>query len=300
MVVKDWNNLHYALAVARAGTLSGAALELEVSHSTVLRRIDVLEKSLNTRLFHRHARGYVPTEAGRMLMSAAENMQDQLDQLVGRVQGVDEELHGTLIITTVNNLIPQLMPMMRSFQQRYPQVHLHMVADRRQLRLEHGEAHIGIRPGAKPTAPDYVVQAGITLQNTLYASEDYIRECGPFKGLDQLAGHRFIGTIEEMPFIPYIDWVARNVPEEQVVFRCNEFGPFAEAALRGVGIAPLQCWSGETNPGLKRLIAPPPEWQTDLWLVTHRDMHRTRKVQLFLEWLKQALAELPAEIGIHR
>ena len=300
MAVKDWNNLHYALAVARAGTLSGAALELDVSHSTVLRRIDALEKSLNTRLFHRHARGYVPTEAGRMLMSAAENMQDQLDQLVGRVQGVDEELHGTLIITTVNNLVPRLMPMMRSFQQRYPQVRLQMVADRRQLRLEHGEAHIGIRPGAKPAAPDYVVQAGITLQNTLYASADYIRECGPLKGLDQLAGHRFIGTIEDMPFIPYIDWVARNVPEEQVVFRCNEFGPFEEAAQRGVGIAPLQCWSGETNPALQRLLPPPQEWQTDLWLVTHRDMHRTRKVQLFLEWLKVALAELPEEIGIHR
>ena len=203
-------------------------------------------------------------------------------------------------MTTANNLVPRLMPMMRSFQHRYPQVRLQVVADRRQLRLEHVEAHIGIRPGAKPTAPDYVVQAGITLQNTLYASKDYIRECGPLKGLDQLAGHRFIGTIEKMPFIPYIDWVARNVPDEQVVFRCNEFDPFEEAALRGVGIAPLPCWRGEANPGLQRLLPPPQAWQTDLWLVTHRDMHRTRKVQLFLEWLKRALAELPAEIGIQR
>lgn len=102
--VKDWNNLHYALAVARAGTLSGAALELNVSHSTVLRRIDALEKALDTRLFIRHPRGYVPTEAGQMLMNAAENMQDQLDLMVGKMQGVDEALHGTLVITTVNTL----------------------------------------------------------------------------------------------------------------------------------------------------------------------------------------------------
>ncbi|WP_226665639.1 LysR family transcriptional regulator [Microbulbifer aggregans] len=298
-MVKDWNNLHYALAVAKAGTLSGAALELEVSHSTVLRRIDALEKSLNTRLFHRHARGYVPTEAGRILMSAAENMQDQLDLLVGRVQGVDEELHGTLIITTVANLIPQLMPVMYRFQQRYPQVKLQMVADRRHLRLEHGEAHIGIRPGARPTAPDYVVQAGLTLQNSLYASAGYIRECGPLQALDLIEGHRFISAIEEMPFIPFIDWIARNVPEEQVVFRCNDFRAFEDAAAAGVGIAALHCWCGDNAPQLTRLLPPPESWQTDLWLVTHRDMHRTRKVQLFLNWIKRELAKQPPEIGLN-
>ncbi|WP_105103677.1 LysR family transcriptional regulator [Microbulbifer pacificus] len=296
--VKDWNNLHYALAVARTGTLSGAALELEVSHSTVLRRIDALERALKTRLFIRHPRGYVPTEAGQMLMRAAENMQDQLDLLVGKMQGVDEALHGTLIITTVNTLIPQLMPIMRSFQAENPQVRLQLVADRRHLRLEHGEAHIGIRPGAKPTEPDYVVQPGISLQNTLYASDAYIRECGPLQSRDALSGHRFIAPVEVYDFIPSLAWIARQVPDEQIVFRCNEFFGFEDAARSGVGIAALHSWCAETRPGLQRMLEPPPEWRTNLWLVTHRDMHRTRKVQLFLEWLKRELARLPPEIGV--
>ena len=296
--VKDWNNLHYALAVARAGTLSGAALELEVSHSTVLRRIDALEKALKTRLFIRHARGYVPTEAGQMLMSAAENMQDQLDLMVGKMQGVDEALHGTLVITTVNTLIPLLMPTAREFQKQNPQVRLQLVADRRHLRLEHGEAHIGIRPGAKPTEPDYVVQPGVALQSALYASPAYLDECGPFKGREYIAGHRFIAPTEAYEFIPSLDWIARQVPEEQIVFRCNEFTGFEDAARCGVGIAALHSWCAEARPGLQRLIDPPPEWRTNLWLVTHRDMHRTRKVQLFLKWLKQALVSLPPEIGV--
>lgn len=296
--VKDWNNLHYALAVARAGTLSGAALELNVSHSTVLRRIDALEKALDTRLFIRHPRGYVPTEAGQMLMNAAENMQDQLDLMVGKMQGVDEALHGTLVITTVNTLIPLLMPIIRGFQAQNPQVRLQLVADRRHLRLEHGEAHIGIRPGARPTEPDYVVQPGASLQNTLYASQSYLDECGPFTGRDQLDGHRFIAPIEAYDFIPSLDWITREVPEEQIVFRCNEFSGFEDAARCGVGIAALQSWCAEVRPGLERLIDPPPEWQTKLWLVTHRDMHRTRKVQLFLEWVKEALAKLSPEIGV--
>lgn len=296
--VKDWNNLHYALAVARAGTLSGAALELDVSHSTVLRRIDALEKALKTRLFIRHPRGYVPTEAGQILMRAAENMQDQLDLLVGKMQGVDEALQGTLIITTVNTLIPQLMPVMRDFQAENPQVRLQLVADRRHLRLEHGEAHIGIRPGAKPTEPDYVVQPAISLQNTLYASEAYVRECGPLNSRDDLSGHRFIAPTEAYDFIPSLDWIAKRVPEEQIVFRCNEFSGFEDAARCGVGIAALHSWCAEGRPGLRRMLEPPPEWRMNLWLVTHRDMHRTRKVQLFLEWIKRALARLPPGIGV--
>ncbi|WP_043318344.1 LysR family transcriptional regulator [Microbulbifer sp. HZ11] len=295
--VKDWNNLHYALAVAKAGTLSGAALELEVSHSTVLRRIDALEKALKTRLFIRHPRGYVPTEAGQMLMGAAENMQDQLDLLVGKMQGAEETLQGSLVITTVNTLIPLLMPVIRGFQRENPHLRLELVADRRHLRLDHGEAHIGIRPGARPTEPDYVVQPAITLNSALYASAEYLQECGPLNGLDDLAGHRFIGPTEAYDFIPSLHWITRQVPDEQIVFRCNEFSGFEDAARCGVGIAALNHWCAEARPGLQRLIEPPPEWCTNLWLVTHRDMHRTRKVQLFLDWIKQSLAGLSPEIG---
>ncbi|GAB2523367.1 LysR family transcriptional regulator [Microbulbifer agarilyticus] len=295
--VKDWNNLHYALAVAKAGTLSGAALELDVSHSTVLRRIDALENALKTRLFIRHPRGYVPTEAGRMLMGAAENMQDQLDLLVGKMQGVDETLQGSLVITTVGTLIPMLMPIVRGFQRKNPQLRLELVADSRQLRLEHGEAHIGIRPGAKPSEPDYVVQKAISLHSSLYASAAYLRECGPFQSLAQVAGHRFIAPVDAYDFIPSLAWIARAVPEEQIVLRCNEFSGFEDAARCDVGIAAIISWCAEARPGLKRLIEPPSDWSTDLWLVTHRDMHRTQKVQLFLSWLKQEFARLPSEIG---
>ena len=36
----DWNDLRLVLAVAREGSLSGAARKLGVTHSTVFRRLD--------------------------------------------------------------------------------------------------------------------------------------------------------------------------------------------------------------------------------------------------------------------
>jgi len=35
-----------------------------------------------------------------------------------------------------------------------------------------------------------------------------------------------------------------------------------------------------------RMMDPLPEWTSDLWLVTHVDLHRTPKVQTFLKFLK--------------
>lgn len=53
MAVKfeDWQDVKVAFEVARLGTLTAAAEALNVHHSTVLRRINNLEKNLNTRLF---------------------------------------------------------------------------------------------------------------------------------------------------------------------------------------------------------------------------------------------------------
>ena len=50
----DWSNLAYFLAVAKTGSLSSAAKELQVNHSTVARRLEKLEADLSIRLFKRH------------------------------------------------------------------------------------------------------------------------------------------------------------------------------------------------------------------------------------------------------
>ena len=63
----DWSHLEYFLAVARAGSLSGAAKRLQVNHTTVARRLDKLEQQLQVRLFDRLGSGYRLTEDGLAL-----------------------------------------------------------------------------------------------------------------------------------------------------------------------------------------------------------------------------------------
>ena len=59
----DWDDLRLVLAVTREGTLSGAARRLNVTHSTVFRRLGAIEEKIGARLFERFRDGYAPTPA---------------------------------------------------------------------------------------------------------------------------------------------------------------------------------------------------------------------------------------------
>jgi DNA-binding transcriptional LysR family regulator len=67
----DWEDVRYFLALARAGSLSGAARTLRVNHATVARRIGALEASLRRVLFDRRADGYGLTAHGQAALDTA-------------------------------------------------------------------------------------------------------------------------------------------------------------------------------------------------------------------------------------
>lgn len=287
--LNNWTDIQVAYQVARLGTLSAAADLLDVHHSTVLRRIDALEKNLNVRLFHRHPRGYTPTEAGNLLLKVAQQTQADLERLMGQLQGVDEQISGTLVVTSVESFRSKLIPLLAEFQQQYPDLHIDYVEDSRLYRLEHGEAHVSIRPGAEPRDPDYVVQPLATLPSTLYASHSYVRRHGKPASLQDVSGHRFVGCVRSLMNVPMMAWLKKQVPDEQVVFRTVDFVGLRQAVESGVGIGPLHCWLAQESEKLQPLLEPPGSWDTRLWLVTHRDVHRTSKVQLFTQFVKANL-----------
>mgnify|MGYP000110694370 CR=1 FL=1 len=47
-------------------------------------------------------------------------------------------------------------------------------------------------------------------------------------------------------------------------------------------------FKAQQDPDLVEVMAPRPEWDAPLWIVTHVDLHRTRKVQAFLTVLKDS------------
>ncbi|SLN74104.1 LysR family transcriptional regulator [Ruegeria meonggei] len=283
----NWDEVKTAYQVARMGTVSGAAEVLGVHHATVIRHIDAIEARLAVKLFQRHARGYTPTEAGEDLLRVAQATEDQFNQLVGRMKGRGDDVSGELVVTSLGSLAPLVVPTLSAFQKSHPDLIVRYLTGDRLFRLEYGEAHVAIRAGSAPDQPDNVVQPFITQEVGLYASKDYIDRHGKPSGIDDFAGHYFVGTDDENSRAPFSRWLRGAVPSEQITFRCTNNFCIREAVLSGAGIGFMARWEAARDPNLIEVIEPLPEWFGNLWLVTHVDLHRTTKVQAFLSFLKE-------------
>ena len=282
----NWDEIRTAFQVARLGTVSGAAELLGVHHATVIRHIDALEKRLGVRLFQRHARGYTPTEAGRDLLATAQGTEEQFAQLASRLKGHGDVVTGEMIVTSISGIADLLAPVLVEFQEAHAGVIIRYLSDPRVFRLDHGEAHVAIRAGAMPQEPDYVVQPLVRMRAGLYASTGYVARHGRPAGPEDFAAHRFVVADNPESRAPFYRWLRANMPPEALTFGISE--PEAtEAAVRaGAGLGFIMPCKVAGDQGLVQIMAPLPEWDAPLWIVTHVDLHRTRKVQAFLTHLK--------------
>ena len=283
----DWQDVKVAFEVARLGTLTAAAEALNVHHSTVLRRINSLEKNLDTRLFHRHARGYKVTEIGAKLFATAQTIDTSLEQLHNDIAAADSTLRGSLLLTTVSGFIDVMGDVCEQFQALHPQVQLEVILEQKRLRLDHGQAHIALRAGPKPDEGDYIAQHLAKLTSGLYANKRYITRHGMPKSLGDLLQHNFVsGVAGYNARVPYFAWADENIPASQIKLRVSETAEATRAIIKGLGIGGLQHDVAAQYSDLVPVLHNELNWPTDVWLVTHHLVHRTAKVQAFAGLLK--------------
>ncbi|MBX2883059.1 MAG: LysR family transcriptional regulator [Granulosicoccus sp.] len=283
--MEHWAELRSALTVARLGTVMAAADALGVHRATIHRHIDTLEAYLEVPLFQRHARGYTPTDTGRDMMDAAGRADEIFTDFLGRATGLSERLSGSLKVTSLSGVAPLIIPVIDEFHRKHPNLNIEFIADEQLARLEHGEAHVAIRAGAKPTTPDYIVLPFRTLRFGLYASEAYIDKYGQIKG-NEFHDHKFVGPWQRKSPLPYAEWMNSHIPPESFVLRTSSQQVINTAVQQGLAMGFVADF--ETHyPKLRQIIAPDDQWSITLWLVTHADLRRTLKVQEFLRFARQ-------------
>ena len=286
--MEHWDEVRTAYQVARIGTVSGAAEVLGVHHATVIRHIDALEGRLGVKLFQRHARGYTPTEAGRDLLQVAQATDDQFAQLAGRIRDKGDGVTGELVITSLVALSAVLAPALARFRQVHPEIRVRYLTGDRLFRLEYGEAHVAIRAGRQaPDQPDNVVQRFVPYDMRLAASKDYARRMGLPGGVEDFAEHEFVALDGEDRRPPFMDWLLNVVPRDRIVFRTSNNRSMSDAVIAGAGIGFLTDWEYAARDDLVEVMPPQDAWQSPTWLVTHVDLHRSPKVQAFLQFLKE-------------
>lgn len=280
----DWDDLRFFLAVARTGSLRGAAKELGVNHSTVSRRIGAFENRLGARLFERLPTGYLTTPAGEDMLESAQNIEQDVAAIDRRVAGQDSRLGGLLQVTMPPHLsLKLLLPDLAAFGEAHPEIKLVLNISYGLADLAMREADVAIRVSNNPPQ-DLVGRRLVRSAKAVYASDDYLTRHDPISDPESLTWIGWGDTVR------YPRWVKEsNFPQAPVNHRVNDAIGQVEAAKAGMGISMMPCHLGDLEPTLRRL--PPGEAMPgyDLWILTHEDLRRTARVRTFLDFMSAAI-----------
>lgn len=282
-----WDDLQVILAIAQTGSLSGASRHLRISHATVFRRLNAIEKRLNVTLFERHRHGYTPTLAGEDLAATATRVQIEVDSAERRLIGQDLKLCGSLRITTTDTLFAGwLCPLLTKFRQQYPDITLEVVISNQLQSLSRREADIAIRPTLSP--PDTLVGRKLSdICLAIYGQKKRWQTTPVPLDPTSLDGESWIGPDTHMGDATLEKWMMGK----STGYKLDSMLGIQLAVRQGAGIAVLPCYLGDHDEELIRLTKPVEELTTQLWFLTHPDLRYAARVQVFMKAITKAVCE---------
>jgi DNA-binding transcriptional LysR family regulator len=280
-----WDDLRYVLAVADAGSLAGAARNLGVNHTTVLRRVGAFEKRLGLRLFERLPTGYVLTAGGEEFIAAARHVDDTVTSLERKLAGQDLRLSGSVRVTTTDTLMGSILPeILAEFRAAHPGIDIEVVLSNLMLNLTKRDADVAIRPANDP--PETLVGRRVAkIAFAIYANPRYLAK---HRKTDDLAGHQWVGPDDSLAGTSVARWMRSELPESEITLRADSLLGLRQAAQAGLGLAALPCYLGDTSPGLVCVHRPIAAMQTALWILTHQDLRHTARIRAFTEFAAEA------------
>jgi DNA-binding transcriptional LysR family regulator len=272
----DWNDLHYLLAVSRAGTLAGAARRLGVNQTTVARRLAAAERALATRLFERVDGGLRPTKAGEAAIARAGEVEQSVQALELGIGGKDAEIAGSVRLTAVPVLINRLLvPALTELRAGYPRLQLDLIAEARNASLTRREADIALRL-ARP-------EAGRGLLARRLGQVDYAVYRARRRSADRLP---WITYDEALAHLPHARWLeAASRSETPAALSVNDAETMLQAIQAGLGKSLLPCFVADGERALRRLSGGKPVVSRELWLLTHRELRHHARMAAVVDWL---------------
>lgn len=289
----NWDDLRFFLAVAAAGSLSGAGQQLGVNTTTVLRRVASLEDDLGARLFERERTGYRLTAAGEKLVEALEPVDRRLSALPRDFEAAGEGAEGSVRLAAGEVVASRLLAVeLPSFRREHPGLELEILTDPRFGSLGPAprignplkDVDVAVRL-ARPTQGDMLMRKIGDMAYGLYASAGYLETRGRPHHMQDIAGHDLIGfPRSETPLGP-VWWFSRAEKSGRVALRSSSVEARAEAARGGLGLAALPCIVGDVDPGLDRVFGPDVLGSLEMWLMARNDLAQLAHVRAVMEFI---------------
>ncbi len=290
----NWDDLKYFLAVARTGTLRGGAERIQANHTTLTRRLSVMEQRVGSRLFDRSKQGLVLTQLGEDLRPHAERVEAEMAAAARAIVGRDAQPSGTVYITLPHGLaLTSLMDDFVAFADLYPDISLNMNFTNDIRDLTRREADVSLRVAHEVT-DDVVGRRLVQMSQAAYCTRAYADQITDNDG----EGLHLIGW-HEPEEATTATWVKESCyPKAKLKHRVSELVSLLSVAAAGLGMAYVACNLGDRHPNLIRAPFQRPLPYRSLWLLLHRDLRNTARVRLFADFLAERVRSRRSEFWI--
>src|SRR5688500_2341808 len=288
------DDLSVFVAVARAGSVTGAAAQLRLPKSSVSRALVRLEAALNRQLVHRTTRKLRLSDAGEALFAQAEPLVTSLGEALSLAPDT-ESPSGLLRITcTIDFGATVIAELVARFVARYPGVEVDVHLSNAIVDLVSAGFDLGVRFSAKQRLRDstLVARRAGQLYTQLVAAPSYLARRGVPRTQDDLRNHDWVTYRGVESFL-----LGKGRNKQRVTargrIRCDDMF-FARAAARaGAGIALLPSFLADPELSAGSLQAVLPKLQLasgSVWVVHPPARNLPAKVSAFRDLVVEALA----------
>ena len=288
----DWDKLRIFHSVAEAGSLTHAGDTLHLSQSAVSRQIRALEDSLNTTLFHRHARGLILTEQGELLHDATKAMARRLDTAAARIKDSEEEVFGELRVTTTTGFGSLwLAPRLPALYAKYPDLKIDLILDERVLDLPMREADVAIRM-KEPSQADLIRKRLFAVRMRLYATPEYLAEKGTPTRLADLSTHRLICQNTTSAQVSAGATMVQELMTYDIpsLLTVNNYFGVLQAVLSNLGVGVLPDYVIEDFPTMVRVVPDFESAEVPVFLAYPEELRQSKRIHAFRDFVTEELA----------
>jgi DNA-binding transcriptional LysR family regulator len=292
---KQLDDVAIFVAIARAGSVSGAARKLRVPKSSVSRALARLEGSVRAQLVHRSTRHLSLSAAGTALLARAEPLVDALAATLEPIAEA-EVPSGLLRVTcTVDFGAAVMAELVARFVARYPQVKVEVHSNNALVDLIGRGFDIGIRFSVKSGLRDssLVARRVGTLQTRLVAAPTYLARRGTPRTLPELREHEWVMYKGVESILFELPRGAKRLPAKGRV-RGDDMSFVHAAARAGVGIAFLPSFLADPDIGAGVLVPVLPKWKVSsgsVWVVHPPARPLPARVSAFRDLVAETLEE---------
>lgn len=273
-----FDDLRLLLAIQRQGSFLAAGRVLELSTSTIARRIDALESALGRPLVMRSASGTAIEPDALELIALAEQLELGLEALRRDKPSAPSRLAGVVRLSVPDALMRQLTEVLSQLRRQHPEITIELICELRLSDVARREADFALRSTGSASKVLIERRLGVFAFG-MFAAQSYLDRRLPSATLHlaDLGRHDFVGYEGAMRQVVQHHYLTTH-GAVRFPFRSNSDLAVVEAARQGQGIALLGEPMGR-DAGLVQLRFDAPLPSSPLYLVYHRALRREPRMQ---------------------